>query len=313
MNGEIMIKVNTTILKVIFLFTMGLIINAPGGQFYFLDGTFTWSADCCSPGDMPWNSPPESNWLTPDNYYEGGFYQRTEILEKPSNLPVNAWLCIWQDDYSRETCGGRDSGQGLWYADTGVFYVMPGPPEEWWKKNDIGVDWTRPFNQVQLVTRDLDYDKLLTRNAGEASYPGNDLDEHVPIKHKTQIIAVSRDSEFEPPEDWEDCPVEWGCESAMQTKNRNRFAVDRMAVHSCIVEYTAEGILFRTGKDVRQIEVLQLNGFRVYQSSLFNGSGAENSIYWNKSDRNGNTVKTGVYILKMIAADKCIYHNFMVL
>ena len=102
------------------------------GQVTYLKDDITWIK---SGYDYPEILGP-GNMKSPDNYYEGNWYCRYELKEKPSNKEVGVQLCVWQNGYKREACASRKT-----IIEPKVYYWEIKPPSRWWEKPDAAPDW----------------------------------------------------------------------------------------------------------------------------------------------------------------------------
>ncbi len=65
------------------------------GNDYGGYGFYWWhQTDNPNLGDMP-----SDDWLSPNNYFDGEFRMRFEVLEQPTNEPFKVQFGIWQDKY----------------------------------------------------------------------------------------------------------------------------------------------------------------------------------------------------------------------
>jgi hypothetical protein len=185
------------------LLALGLAVQAE--QFVLVDEAVTWTS---STGDAPTALGPSGwDWTSPANYYEGTIYMRIDVQSKPSLRLVAAQLCAWQDVFSKEGCCDAAMFRG-----TGVAYFKATRrPADFSKIVGGGLDWTREFYRVKFMLKDGSKSGplLATSRCGQACYPGDDIDLHVPITHHATVIVVSKGGTLVPPADWHDCPAQW--------------------------------------------------------------------------------------------------------
>jgi hypothetical protein len=177
---------------------------AQGGEFVIMNRTYTYPADggafdchVKSYESMP------SNWLYPDDYWNGHFYGYFELIDIPSNYTVGFQMGIYQyykyngKDYY-ETCSLVQAQlQGAGDA-TQVDY---GSPADWWQHPNGGVDFTKvnEFEEVGLA--------IWSHMPGHegiicpTSSGGDDIayevhDQFMPCTIRVIIVAVSSGSTF---------------------------------------------------------------------------------------------------------------------
>jgi hypothetical protein len=98
-------------------------------------------------GDMP-----SDDWYSPDNYYNGEFRMRFEVLEQPTSEPFYIQFGIWQDhdlgEDHLEIVANRES-----ISSAAVFDASLGEPSTWWRYNGKEVDFSRPedFYRMGIV------------------------------------------------------------------------------------------------------------------------------------------------------------------
>lgn len=179
---------------------LSVVLCAVAQQRLYVDQGLNWTGTG-TPRFTPLGS---TDLLSPDNFRDGTWYTRTEILTKPSSQKVVYQLCMWQDGWSLETCSACQDFTG-----TGVLYDELKTPAGWWKLSG-GLDWSSSFTAVGYMLKpDGCGSNLLTSTAcGTHCYDGNDLFDHVPITMDVEIIAVAQGATLQVPSNWTDCP--WG-------------------------------------------------------------------------------------------------------
>ena len=87
-------------LGMLFLAVWPVIAAAQENQFVLLDTLYTHTLDSKGfsyfqlPKDVP------DDWTKPLNFHRGSIHFRLEVLSKPSNVPVNYQLCVFQDRHT---------------------------------------------------------------------------------------------------------------------------------------------------------------------------------------------------------------------
>jgi len=118
----------------------------PGGQITLIDITNTHTVELVAiPQGVTgrafswWNLPSglPTNLVSPINYSQGTVYQRLEVLSKPSSVPVQYQLCIFQDEMipEKHVCGPQPT-----FYTTGVYDNVT-TLSSWYQYGNI--DWTR--------------------------------------------------------------------------------------------------------------------------------------------------------------------------
>jgi hypothetical protein len=146
--------IKTHLFALICVITMS-IFQVRGAEFTIINQTFTYSSSAnafwCNvrppyPGNVP------TNWLSPDNYWDGTFYAYYEVIDIPTSQPFGMQMGIFQYypsaaawDYNsyRETCSyviPTLQGEGD-YAE-----VEYGSPSGWWQHPTGAVDFTRVYD-----------------------------------------------------------------------------------------------------------------------------------------------------------------------
>lgn len=101
-----------------------------------------------------------TDWTSPDNYYDGEFVLRFEILDQPTSEDFYIQFGIWQDRSKGtahpETASSRQYVEG---GNGTTFRGSLGSPSTWWnKQGDDPVDFTRPedFYRIGIVLWNAD-------------------------------------------------------------------------------------------------------------------------------------------------------------
>ncbi len=113
-------------------------------------GFYWWhQTDNPNLGEMP-----TDDWLSPDNYFDGEFRMRFEVLEQPTDEPFKLQFGIWQDsylghDHLEQVCSRQEISKGT------VFDASIGTPSDWWslQGDDNKLDFSRPedFYHIGLI------------------------------------------------------------------------------------------------------------------------------------------------------------------
>ena len=140
---------------------------------------------------------PTSNWSSPDDYYNGTWYFRYEVLNIPSNGSYRLSTCIWADwNYPtswKETCHSPTAALN----GTGVF-MHSSSPRSWWKKGGVPVDFSRANDIWKMGVVLWGSDPSLC-NVSDWVSPENCWDERgglLPLKIRVTIVAVANGNSF---------------------------------------------------------------------------------------------------------------------
>ncbi len=134
------------------------------------------------------------NWLSPDDYYRGFWHVRYEVINYPSTRGINLQTCIWAevaDGWSswKETCSPRELCGGA-----KVLSVVSTPQDDWFKMDDVPVNFARPdlFERLGMV---LWNDQLcLVSDWAEGCW--EQRGDYLPMQMRLSVVAVSRGSSF---------------------------------------------------------------------------------------------------------------------
>ena len=118
------------------------------GNDYGGYGFYWWhQTDNPNLGDMP-----ADDWLSPDNYFDGEWHMRFEILDQPTDEPFYIQFGIWQDKnrpggHLEQVCGRKYMSVGS------VFDADIGKPTDWWSLEPEKLDFSRPedFYRIGLI------------------------------------------------------------------------------------------------------------------------------------------------------------------
>jgi hypothetical protein len=165
----------------------GTIAPIPAAEFLMFDRTFTTTEGDHGFYFFPPDDANGGNWASPDDYYNGRWETRYEIMDYPTSEPFMLSTCIWQDGISRETCSGQHAITG-----TGVF-TQSSVPSSWWKK-DAPVEFSRvsAFNHIGLVLWCANWQNCSDWVSG----CWNEHNKFLPLHMRLTIVLVSAGSTF---------------------------------------------------------------------------------------------------------------------
>lgn len=135
-----------------------------------------------------------TDWTQPNDYYNGEFVLRFEILDQPTSEPFMLQMGIWQDkpkgSVHPETVSSRqyiDGGKGS------AIEVSLGSPAEWWNKQpeDL-VDFSRPedFYRIGLVLWNPDPLCIPMGTDWSSSGCPENADKFFPLRAKVKVLAI---------------------------------------------------------------------------------------------------------------------------
>jgi hypothetical protein len=141
----------------------------------------------------PPNTPP--NWKSPNDFYNGNFYYRFEIMDYPSEQIFLLSLCIWADIEGnwvrwKETCSDQllISGKGI--------FTSYSVPSTWWNLNDpVDFSRVRDFDHMGMVVWCEDL-KLLSDWSSESNSCWSQRDEILPLTLRLTVVAVAQGNTF---------------------------------------------------------------------------------------------------------------------
>jgi hypothetical protein len=147
--------------KILFTLILGFSIlltqKAHSGEFVIMNGTYTFTADN---GGMfanavypPFSSPIPSNWLSPNDYWNGSFRAYYEVISVPTNEPFGFQMGIFQYIYPNDGINFRETCSLIIPPLQGVGSIADvnyGAPANWWQHWNGSVDFSKP-NEFQSI------------------------------------------------------------------------------------------------------------------------------------------------------------------
>lgn len=189
-------------------------------QFCLLDVDVTWGPTTPDPGHNFYFEP-SGPAVWGDRFADAAIHQRLEIIGKPSDFPIESWLCIWNPRWDREVCTYAEDGrQGDWpvfrFTGDGVYHTR-WPAINTWPgahgKHAMRFDPHQPVTHVLVQMfgvfraddgqfRD-DQGAYHIRKLREDHWTDNeDLSRHIPFRMRTTAFVVQNGQTFEPPAGW---------------------------------------------------------------------------------------------------------------
>jgi hypothetical protein len=181
---------------------------ARSGEFLIIDKAITWAEDAQSAFYMfmPDAGMP-SNWLYPDDYYNGMIYTRYEIVSVASNTPCGMQFGIFQwKDTRYGVCGELCENIRWLEGGAGTVAENASSPSTWWQSYG-GVDFSKIGDLQSLSPTIWSKDPR-----SPVAKPGQGGDDEgvawsrrfnwFPITVRVTIVAVSAGSTFS---GWDHC------------------------------------------------------------------------------------------------------------
>jgi hypothetical protein len=173
------------------------------GEFVVLNQTFTYGIDdnAFSLAALDFSGMP-TNWMSPDDYYNGTFYAYYEVLSVPTSVPFGIQLGVFQYEPSKAGWDGQNFYESCSYehaqlAGVGSIATFTSSPSAWWTWHG-GVDFSKvyDFQSVGPIIWGTSPDGILSPSPG-----GNDATYAVranwfPLTLKVIIVAVSSGTNF---------------------------------------------------------------------------------------------------------------------
>jgi hypothetical protein len=197
-------------------------------QFLLLDLDTTWEAEAELPGHN-FYLPPLKPGIWGEEWSEARVYERLVISGKPSNIPLEQWICIWCPRWDKEVGtydGSFDMRQYpyLRFTADGIYYNEFPPVTHWpgahARINEHFEPAVEPVTHILLQMFGLFYenDGPFQDHSGRYNIlklrqdhwlDNNSLREHLPFHMRAEICVVKRDASFEVPVHWKDVPQHW--------------------------------------------------------------------------------------------------------
>lgn len=173
-----------------------------------------------------------SDWQSPDDYFNGEFFIRFEVLSQATARMSYMQYCFWQDDGARETCSPHLELNG-----SGSVATHHSSPSTWWALDDNPVDFSRPEDFNHLGTPLWNSDRCIVSDWSD-SFCWDDRDDYFPMTARMTVVAVSAGSTFSGWSSYIDEPVaennfpfthHYITNSIRQTGSEGRFGAHALA------------------------------------------------------------------------------------
>jgi hypothetical protein len=129
---------------VVSFFLLGLLSSFPllnAGEFALINEEIAFTDS--SSGFHFWNHPGQgpTNWVSPDNYYDGQIYCRFEVLAQPTASPSYLSFCIWSKPEQPGTSPETATPLSAALRGAGSVATFSSVPATWWRQYG-GVNFT---------------------------------------------------------------------------------------------------------------------------------------------------------------------------
>ena len=177
---------------------------ARGSEFVIMNRVISWDVNS---GDAFWTISVDpkwpTNWLSPDNYYNGQIYTRYEVISVATNEPFGMQFGIFQwhpSSSQRDSCGELcEYVRPLQGA--GDIAINSSSPSTWWKSYG-GVDFSRVVADFQsmsviIYAKNPPYPVSPPANGGDpAGVAWSQRFNWFPVTIRVTVVAVSAGSAF---------------------------------------------------------------------------------------------------------------------
>jgi hypothetical protein len=186
------------------VYIMNASLKAKCAEFVLLNGEVHWDINART---AFWTIMPDStmptNWLSPDDFYNGLIYTRYEILSVATNIPCGMQFGIFQwhpDRFQRLACGELCENVRKLSNGVGSVAINSSKPADWWKGTG-GVDFSRIIDLQSMgpVIWCLDPFSPIGKpgeGGDDAGVAWSKRFNWFPISLKVTVVAVSYGSTF---------------------------------------------------------------------------------------------------------------------
>lgn len=174
----------------------------PPTELLLFDGDnlqFTTADNGFHPLINPGDALPAANWLTPNDYYNGGEFRIRYVIKSPANQAAGKLqTCIWTmgngdgdgKNYFPESCSSQVAHTGV-----GEYFNTKLDPSSWWKKDGVPLDFTHPeWFLIRVVLRGTSGCNVTTYNVSNACW--NEWPNYQNMKFRVTIVMVAKGKTF---------------------------------------------------------------------------------------------------------------------
>jgi hypothetical protein len=142
------------------------------------------------PGDRPPRAQANGNWTTPVNFAEGRLYIRVEIRSQPRAKDMRLQFCMWQYNYTLETCGKQTAIHSL----PGTVVTWSQRIQDMWKKDGNPLDWKNPRQRYAVAIKNTA--KLPVSNYNGWNWHGENPSHWYPLDMRFTVVVVAQGATF---------------------------------------------------------------------------------------------------------------------
>jgi hypothetical protein len=142
------------------------------------------------PGDRPPRPAANGDWTTPVNFAEGRLYIRVEIRSQPRPKDMRLQFCMWQYDYTLETCGKQTAMRGV----PGTVVTWSQRIQDMWKKDGNPLDWKNPRQRYAVAIKNSA--KLPVSNYLGWNWHGENPGHWYPLDMRFTVVVVAKGATF---------------------------------------------------------------------------------------------------------------------
>jgi hypothetical protein len=182
--------------------------NSPTGEFLLHDETFEFTEAehgfhyfFKQQDDRKKKYPdvPE-NWVSPEDYYNGMWHMRYEIISQPTSAACFLMFGIWAD-WNFPTSWTETISKWENCTGPGGVYLSSSVPATWWNKDDKKVDFARVKDIFLCGTVIAGGDRRFISDwVAEDTKPSkgswSERAKYLPMKLRVSIVAVAKNSNF---------------------------------------------------------------------------------------------------------------------
>ncbi len=143
---------------------------------------------------FPKNDPPmasaNGNWFTPINYAEGTFHIRAQIRSQATVKDNNLQFCIWQYQFSLETCTKRVSVRGT----AGNVVTWSQSIDSMWKLGGNPIDWANPRQRYGMAIKNSSGQPVSNYNGW--NWNGENPKQWYPLDMRFTVVVVPKGGTF---------------------------------------------------------------------------------------------------------------------
>ena len=142
------------------------------------------------PRDDPPMASANGNWFTPINYAEGTFHIRAQIRSQATVQDNNLQFCIWQYQFSLETCSGRVNVRGT----AGNVVTWSQTISSMWKLGGSPIDWANPRQRYGIAIKNTTGQPVSDYKGW--NWNGEDPKKWYPLDMRFTVVVVPKGGTF---------------------------------------------------------------------------------------------------------------------